>query len=260
MKITQQVAAVAAIVMAASTIPVFAQTVAGSASSTLKKSGSTAIIRIIDRANQEIDRRIKNLTAVSTRISQANRLSVDQKNSIASALQAEISNLTTLKAKINTETDVAVLKTDAQSITTSYRIYALVMPRTAIIAAADRVMTIADMMASLGAKLQTRITDAGGAGGDIAALQAKLTDFNAKVADAKVQADAAVSLVINLVPDNGDKTKMAANTQAMKDARKKIQAAHADIVAARKDAGDMVKALRGLGKTNASSTTDQIKN
>jgi hypothetical protein len=112
------------------------------------------------------------------------------------------------------------------------------------------------MLAQLSDKFSARI--AALPSGTSASLSATLADYNAKIADAKVQANAAVSEVANLKPDNGDTSIQQSNTAALKDARSKTQAAQQDIVAARKDAETIVKGLRGTGASvsgSASATT-----
>jgi|SRR3989344_3240665 len=209
--------------------------------------------KIVDRANREIDRRIKNLTALGARISEAKKISADAKASFKGTIQAEITSLTGLKAKIAVDTDSVTLKADVQSITKSYRIYALIMPQIAILAHADRVLTIADAMTVLAAKLQTRIAEAQSAGQNITLAQAKLSDLNEKIGDARAEAQASMALVTSLTPDNGDRTKMQSNTQALQDARAKLRVAQTDLEKARKDARDIVKIVKDF-RVTASST------
>lgn len=214
---------------------------------------------LVKRGGREIDRRVANLNKISARIGEMKKLSSSEIASLSSSIQDEINNLTTLKTKIDSDTDLATLLADVQSIAKSYRIYMLVIPRTAIVAAADRIMTTVDAMNAVGAKLQTRLTSAQSNGKNLSALETALTDFNAKVTDANTQAQAAVSEASILTPDNGNQTQMQANTAALKDARSKIKSARQDLVAARKDAGTIVKGLRvlGGGPTPAATSTGQ---
>ena len=150
------------------------------------------------------------------------------------------------------------LKTDVKSITSSYRIFVLVLPQGAIEAASDRVLTIVGTMNDLGTKFSARISAAATAGNDVTAAQASLTDFNAKVADANTQANAAASEVASLTPDNGNATVEASNTAALKDAHSKILAAQQDFVTARADAMAIINDLAGFkvsaGSANATAT------
>ena len=212
------------------------------------------ITKAKERAHQEITRRITAMQELSTRIQGMARVSDASKASISSTLQAQISNLTTLDAKIAADTDIDTIKTDIKSITSSYRIYMLVMPQGRILAAADRSKTVAANLTTFSGKLATRITEAQTAGKDVAALNSLLADMNAKIADITVQADAAIALVSGLTPDNGDKAKQEANKKALDEARAKIKTAQEDAKIARKTAGSIVDALKAF-KLGAGATT-----
>jgi hypothetical protein len=230
------------------------------AGATLKaKISATVITNAQNRADQEITRRINALNALSARVNNMVRVSATDKANLSSTIQTQITAMNTLQAQIATDAaadSTSSLKADVQSITKTYRIFMLVIPQGAIEAAADRVETITGLMAQLATKLQARITAAQSAGVDMSASVSALADMNAKVADANAQAQAAVSEVASLQPDNGVQSVMQANTAAMKDAHTKIQASQQDIVAARQDAGTIVKALLATNvSASASSTT-----
>ena len=226
------------------------------ASATSTKAASTSpemLTKIKTRADQEIARRVESLVKLSTRVSEMKKVSSAGKTSIASTIQTEITALTNLKAKISAETDAAVLKADVQSITASYRIYALIMPQIAILVAADRVNVLADNFIALNTKLQARITAAAASGKDVSAATAALADISAKAADAKTKAAAAVSGVSSLTPDNGDKAKATSNREALVAARANIKAASESLRAARADVEIIIKATKKDNKTSTST-------
>ena len=207
------------------------------------------------RADRELTRRIGVLNDLNTKVQAMVKLTADEKASIGNSITSQISSLTTLQTQIDAETDITALKSDVKSITSSYRIFLLVVPQGRIVVAADKIATAATSLASLSAKLQTRITEATG---DTAALSASLTDLNAKVADANVQASAAASEVANLTPDNGDSAKLQSNDQAIKDARAKVQAALKDIQGAQQDAHAIVNGLKlSVGAQGSASSSAQ---
>ena len=210
-----------------------------------------------DRGEAMIGQRIDGLNKLLARIQGLKNVSDAAKASISATVQAEIADLTNLKAKIAADTSTTTLKADTQSITKAYRIYALIMPQLSILAAADRVGTIAGMMDTVVAKIQTRLAADAAASGN-ASVQSALADITAKVADARAQATAATTEVSTLKPDNGDQTVMASNTAALKDARSKIQTANKDLQAARKDVGTIVKVLiddlKSMTKTSSSTS------
>ncbi|MBU6323692.1 hypothetical protein KGQ55_03325 [Patescibacteria group bacterium] len=213
-----------------------------------------ALERAKQRADQEISRRVDNLTKALDRIDGMKRLSDTEKASLKTSIQAQIDSLTALGGTIASETATSTLRADIQSITKSYRIYALVIPQSALTAAADRVLSVATQMDALASKISDRLASAAGAGTDVSALQSALADMQAKLADAQAQANAAISEVSALAPDNGDQTIWQSNLSAMKDARSKVEAAQQDIVSARKDVEGIVQGIRGIG-TNTATTS-----
>jgi hypothetical protein len=216
---------------------------------------SSTMLRAKEKANKEIDRRIKGLDKLVERVKKAKKLTDAQKASLTKLVQDQKTALMDLKAKIAADTDLATLRADIQSIGKSHRIYALVLPQIEVIATADRALTLADTIAALGVKLQARITEAQAAGKDVTALNALMTSLNAQVSDAKTKAQAAIDLVLTLTPDNGDQAKFAANRKALQDARVKVREAHKALSEARHDASDITKALREFnGGKSATST------
>lgn len=210
--------------------------------------------RAITKGDKEIARRIDSLNKLGVKIAAMKYVSSSTKATIASELQAQIASLRTLKASIDAGTSASSTRDLDKSITAAYRIYALILPQTEIIAAADRVMTTADTIASSSVKLQAKIDAAHAAGKDVASLQALLADIGLKVADAKAQAGIAVSAVTALVPDNGDSAKATANHAALVSARANIKTAKADLETARKDSRSITQGLKAF-HLNASSTS-----
>ena len=209
----------------------------------------------ITRGDTEITRRITALNDLNTRIQAMQKVTDAFKAGISASVTNEVNTLTALKAKIDADTDGATLKTDIQSITGSYRVFALVLPQGRIAAAADREVTLVSMMSTLGTKLQARLNTATQAGATTTTLTAALTDMAAKLQDAQTQAEAAVTASASLTPDQGDKTKMASNTAALKTARADLAAAQKDLVAARADVKTIVTGLGKLKITTTASST-----
>jgi hypothetical protein len=273
----------AALLVSGIALPAFAQTstgvglgVSASASATVGGTGvgvgakadagatlrAAALAKIITnattRADQEITRRVSALNALSTRVNAMVKISASDKGTLSSTISAQILAMNNLESQIAADAaanSTSSLKVDIQSITKSYRIFALIIPQGAIEAATDRVLDIAGMFTTLSGQLQTRITTAQSAGTDMATSVAALADMTAKVTDAQTQANAAISETASLQPDNGDATIMASNTAALKDAHSKIQTAQQDLTAARTDAGTIVKALLAVKISAAASST-----
>jgi hypothetical protein len=195
-----------------------------------------------DRAGKEIQRRIDALTDANTRLQASANVSASVKTLIGNAVQAQISNLVALKAKISADTSIESVKVDIKSINSTYRNFLLVLAQGYMTVSADAVQNVSATMTSIGAKLETRINAAHTVGKDTAALSASLSDMKAKIADAKVQASAAVSLVANLSIGNSDKV----NAQAFKDARANLKTAYDELKTARRDIASMVSGLKAI--------------
>lgn len=200
-----------------------------------------------ERAQKEIDRRIQALTQLKDRVQGMKRVSDDGKASVDATVAAQIATLTDLRARIDADDSTTTLKADMQSITKSYRIFALVIPQGHVKVSADKIHTAVDSMTALVAKLEARIGEATTSGADTTALAATLADAKTQLTSAATAADAAVALTASLAPDNGDKTAMDANKKALQDARAKIQAALKALDTARKDLRDIATGLKGLG-------------
>lgn len=227
-------------------------------STTVQANADARIAAAKNRADQEIDRRVTKLNDLNTKVQAMVKLSDAEKASLSQTIQAQVTELTSLKAKIDADTDTATLKTDIQSIAKSYRIYMLVMPQIQIRVAADALQATATLFSQFATKLQGRIAAGQAAGKNVATANDALTDMNAKIADVNVQITAAVSRMSGLQPDNGEKAVQASNSAAIQKSRADLKVAQADLAAARKDAQGIVQTIRSWQldtSASASSTT-----
>jgi len=196
----------------------------------------------MEKSGDRVDHQIEKLQKQIERVAKIERLSDEQKAKITLELTAQLDRLVALKASIATETDPAAIKEQVKDIASAFRVHALSLPRAAITAAADRMMKVVAQMEAFSVKLHARVDAASSA-----EATASLSAFDAKVADARVQAQAAATIVAALSADEGDEAAMKANAEALRNAKAKLDAGHADLKAARKDIGDMLRAVKGLG-------------
>lgn len=243
------VAAAVAGVMFLTPAFVLAQT---SASTTLS---AAVMTRAKAKAESEIDRRVRALNELNLRVQAMTKVTAEFKNNLNANIQTQITGLTELKAKIAADTEGSVLRADVLAVGQAYRVFVLIMPQARIAAAADREATIINMLAGIGTKLQARLEAAAAAGEDVTALTGALVDMGAKLTSAQTHAQAAITASATLLPDQGDKDKMKVNTDALQVARKEIEAAHQDLILARKDVDTILKGLRALNAAAAASTT-----
>lgn len=215
---------------------------------------SAALTKIITKADSEIARRVESLNKLTARVNEMKKIGETDKAALVQKIKTIQDDLTALKAKIDSATDLATLREDAKSITSSYRVYMLVLPQVQILAAADRMETIIASLTAVGVKLNARILEAQTAGKDTAAIQKLMDDFNAQLVDARKQTDAAKGHVSGLVPDEGDKEVQKTNASELKIGRADIKVSHEDFTAARKDAQDILKGLKDMGYAKPSAT------
>ncbi len=202
-----------------------------------------------------IDVRISILEKLQKRFEDMKRLSSDDKSALSAQISAQITALTNLKAQIDAGTSTTTIKDDIKSIRPDLRIFALVAPRAAITAAADRITSVVSAMETIGSKLETRIATAKTAGKDVSAAETAYADYKVQIANAKVEAKAALDLVVDLKADNGDQTVFTHNKQVLTEARAKIKEAASDLKAARADIKTIVNATKDSG-VHASSTVE----
>ena len=111
------------------------------------------------KGDSEITKRINSLNNLMAKIQAMKNLSDTNKDSLSSTIQTALTNLTSLKTKIDSSTSTTTLKTDLKSVTADFRVYALVMPQISLLAATDRIDSITSQMQTLSTKLQTRMLE-----------------------------------------------------------------------------------------------------
>ena len=236
-------------------------TVAPAASATViatTSASSKADIRMANiqaRAGQEIARRITSLKDLSYKIQSSAHIDPNKQASMISGLSDQINALNALQSKINADTTLPDLQTDVQSITSSYRIFMLVIPQYRIAVADDRMRDVTALFAAFATKLSNRIAVDATNGLNTTVLSKNLADMNAKILDAGAQSAFAVASTTSLVPDQGDKAIQASNTAALKDAAAKIKLSMSDIVTVRASASVIVKGLSVLEAAPTTSST-----
>jgi hypothetical protein len=175
------------------------------------------------------------LTKIETRIHDMKKISSSTAATLTAELQTQLSTITTLKAKIDADTDITALKADLVSLRGSLQVASVIDPQVRITASADNISTISGQIATVENKLQTRITAAQAKGKDVSAAQTSLADITAKLTDANTQYAAAQSEVAPLAPVAGDKAGIQADKATLKDAQAKIKLATQDLKTARAD-------------------------
>jgi hypothetical protein len=191
------------------------------------------------KGSTEIDRRLANLNAALTKLTASTKLTATDKATLIAQVQAEVAGLTALKAKLVADTDIATARADVASIVADYRVYVLMLPKARMVASADRFTVVEDKLTTLQGKLQAKVTTRKTAGQDVTALQAKLDDMTAKIADAKAKSASMVTQLLALQP-----TDYNSNHAVLVQYRASLKTAQTDLKAARDDAKFVADALK----------------
>jgi len=192
----------------------------------------------------EIDRRLDTITKLQARVAGAAALTAADRATLQSQLAADASGLTTLRARIDGETDVSVLKTDLGKIATDFRIYLLMAPKVAEAIAAETELAAVGRLGTLQTKLQARIDAAHAAGKDVTGAQADLDAMTAKASQISPLVAGIPAAVLPLTPaqyNAGTATPILASS------RTSIQSGRGLLIGARADARACVAALKALG-------------
>jgi len=210
-------------------------------SSTTGTTNQQRLQNIINKGNEEITRRLTTLNTLTNKIDAATHLTASDKTTLSNEVSSTVSGLTTLKSQLDADTVLSQAKTDAESIYTEYRVYALVAPKVNLIKVADDQQVVEADLTTMAQKLQTRITAEQQAGKDVTTLQTELNDMTSMTNAAQAISSNIESTVINLQPSDYNSNHallLGDNTQ--------LKTAHLDNAAAYKDAKDIVSGLKNL--------------
>ena len=184
------------------------------------------------RDHLAIQRRLDVLAALTRRVDAAIHLAASDRSTLLSQYSAADGGLRALDEKIQSDSTVAAVRADQTRIVTDYHVYVLVVPKTHIVIAADRISYIASEFASLVSKLQAAIDEAKADEKNTTAAQNAFDDMQAKVQDAMNVTAGIPGRVLPLeasgYPDNRS-TLLGARSDLVT-ARTDLRAARADVV------------------------------
>ncbi len=188
-----------------------------------------------DRAISEIDRQIKILQELSTKIPNLTQLTADEQSTISTQIQTEITNLQTLKTQVGANTNDATLKTTIKSILSSYKNFSLYAPQVRLLVAAEAMDAMANRILEVGKKIEARIA---GSDSEYATKVSQiLENMNAKLNNAKAQSNAITAAISPLTPTGNNKS-------TLQSAHTKLKTGMADIRSALKDLKEILQILK----------------
>lgn len=215
-------------------------------------SGSKNLTTAITNATKEVDARISTITRLTTMVNGLKKLTEAQKTSLVTNLQWISAELNDLKAKIAGDTDLATVKTDVTHVRNAFRVQALVVPQTSIVAGGNRALNTVATLNTFLSQIKDRVSKLP-AGTDTTEIQKLDTNLSEKIETAKTKAQSAIDNVVALKPDLGNKTIFESNKAKLKEARASLKSAISTIKDARKIAGDLRTALKSVSPKKANT-------
>jgi ATP-dependent protease HslVU (ClpYQ) ATPase subunit len=210
-------------------------------SSTSTQTQSQRLALIKSRGAAEITRRITSLNAVLGKITATTKLSATDKAYLTTEVNSEISGLTALQTKLAADSTLSSAITDAQSIFSEYRVYALLLPKIWLVATADAQQTTETKLLTLSSNLQTRITDDQNAGKNVSSLQTELNSMITEIDNAQSISSNIEQSVLPLQPSDYDSDHAILSGDAAQ-----LKTAHGDNVTAFTDGKSIVSSLKSL--------------
>lgn len=196
-----------------------------------------------EQAKEDVMRRLSNLGTLDDRLKRLATLKGGIGGEVSEELEARRAEFEALREKLKSNMGTTTDKAQLAELMKASRGYALVVPKAAVVAAADRALATAEQLSAFSQKLAARVEAAG-----IDSADEALASFDAHIASAQVEAQGALDILEGVTDDNSDETAFAANKELLKQARDKIAAAHQELVAARKDAQTVIMAVKGTSE------------
>ena len=191
------------------------------------------------RCTAGVDARLAQLARLNTAVTAAKHITAGHKSTESAAIADATTGLQALKTKIAGDADAATLKTDCESMVTTYRVFVLRTPQAHLVIADDAESFAIGRLGEAVPKLSDAIDKATAAGKDTTAAKAALADVSAKLADATSHAKGVSDAVIVLTPADYN-----ANHAVLAGPRDNVRTAAADIKAAAADVKTITAALK----------------
>lgn len=207
------------------------------------------------RADNMIAARLNSLQQLLTRVQNDKHLSESDKTSLTSDITTAVSNLNTLKTKIDADTDLATLRSDAKSIVTSYRIYEIFEPKIRLLIIINNLLAENAKLSSLSGQIQTLLNQLKSQGKDVSGAQTALNDMNTQITAISALLATDKTLVSNI-------TIQTSNPQSIfSQVRKDYATIRADFAKIRNDIAIIRSVFQGMLKplTTPTGATESAK-
>ncbi|HLY14792.1 MAG TPA: hypothetical protein VKR24_10610 [Candidatus Limnocylindrales bacterium] len=191
----------------------------------------------------EIDRRLIDLSSLSTAAADDATLTSADRSTISHTISRSRSGLKSLDSKLAHDSTISTLGPDLDAITNDYRVYVLVIRQSWQAGAADGELAAVKALGTADGKLGAAIDVAKAAGYDTSAAETARAALEADTSSAAALIHGLASKVLALTPAQYD-----AGTAGpiMDDAGQSLASAYDSLVAARAQAQSAVDALQAL--------------
>jgi hypothetical protein len=175
-----------------------------------------------------IDARLPRLSAAKAALASARRLTDAHRAALTGLIDDATAGLQTLRGEIQADSEVGALLEHCRSIFADYRVFALLLPRTRLVIAADVSVAGADKLDNVAGKLGAAIAQAEAAGRDMAQAKADLEAMKGKIASGRTSAAAVADAVLKLTAADwkADHNLLLPARQSLQSARRDLRAAH----------------------------------
>ncbi len=237
-------------------LPANAQTVTPGSSTLrtskmLKPSGAVQETRKIVSGNlnqrtiSEIDRQISLLQALVPKVDGLTHLTPEERSTLSTQIQTEITNLQTLKSRVEGVSEDAALKTNIKNVLSAHKNFSFYIPQIRLLMAAESIDSTANRILETAKKIEKRIDTQDAA--DTAEITPLLENMQAKANNAKAQSNAITAAVSPLTASS-----FPASKATLQSAQTKLKTGMTDIRSALKDLKEVLQLLK---KTDIAGTS-----
>ncbi|MCL5797314.1 MAG: hypothetical protein M1366_00745 [Patescibacteria group bacterium] len=184
---------------------------------------------IIQRADTLITNRLTSLTNLNNRVQNDSKLTSSEKSSLSAEIQTDINGLTTLKAKIDADTDFATARTDAKQIITGYYIYAVFEPKIRLLIVINNLQTVTANIQVLVPQIQNLINTFQSQGKNVSQLQSLLNDASSQLQTINTTLTNDITTVQNVSVNSGTSGAETTFAQVRQDIAQVVRAGFAKI-------------------------------
>lgn len=156
------------------------------------------------RADQAINRRLSELNKLLQRVQNDQKLTSDDKANLSSDIQSAINGLTALKSKIDADTDLPTIKSDAKQIISGFKVFDVIVPKTRLLITIDDLMSVTTRIAGFTPKIQDLVNNLKSEGKDVTQLQSLLDDVNSRLTSINNQLSSDKTLVLAVTISSTD--------------------------------------------------------